>query len=132
MPRRRSAGGAPMRALAAVLAAWLLLGHGAVANGQEPVSESSRYVRVGWTLEPTRRDYSTLCGSVYHLPARHVELLIETRDAAGNAPRSRVLHSVNDVPPGGRRIFCLPEPAGTTVERVTVRAIEWGFHREAP
>ena len=108
-----------MRALAAVLAAWLLLGHGAVANGQGPVSESSRYVRVGWALEPTRRDYSTLCGSVYndyHLPARHVELLIETRD----------------MPPGGRRIFCLPEPAGTTVERVTVREIEWGFHREAP
>jgi hypothetical protein len=106
-----------------------------MTSGQGPGSEAARYIRVEWAVERTRGALWTLCGSVYngyHLPARHVELLVETLDAAGTAPRARVVHSVNDVPTGGRRIFCLPQPVGTTVERVSVRGIEWGFQPESP
>ena len=123
---------------AVVLAAVLLVmlpGYGAIASGQGLASEATRYIRIEWALERTKGELWALCGSVYndyHLPARHVELLVEVLDAAGTAPRSRVVHSVNGVPTGGRRIFCLPQAAGTTVERVSVQAIEWGFHPEAP
>ncbi len=128
---RRADSGASVRVLAGALAVWLLLGHAVVAGGQGLTSEADRHVRVEWSLERTKRALWALCGSVYndyHIPARHVELLVEAGGASGGPESSRVLHAVNDVPAGSRAIFCLPVPAGTAEYRVTVRGIEWGYH----
>lgn len=76
-----------------------------------------------------KRSPWALCGNVYddyRIPARHVGPLIERLDASG-APTSgsRVFHSVNDVPAGGRAIFCLPVAPGPEAYRITVRGVEW-------
>ena len=133
MPRLPDSG-ARVQSLAGVLAVWLLLGHGAMAVAQSVTTEADRYIRVEWTLDQMKRPPWALCGSVYndyHIPARHVELLIESPGTSGGPKSSRVFHAVNDVPAGSRAIFCLPVPAGATAYEVTVQAVVWGFH-EAP
>ncbi|SRR6266542_5223704 len=129
MKRQRSPGFA--RTSVAAFGVWLLLSHGAVAYAREAGSPSKRDVRVEWTLEPTKRPLWTLCGTVYndhHLPARHVELRVEGPDASANSTSRRGLHSVNDVPAGGRAIFCLPVPAGSGPYRIIVVRVDWGYH----
>ena len=118
----------------AALTIWVLLGQGAVANAQGPSSGLDRDVRVEWTLERTKRPLWALCGSVYNdrpVPARHVELLVESLDASGSSTSGRVLHSFYDVPAGSRSIFCLPVPAGSGPYRVSVQAVDWGY-QQAP
>lgn len=118
-------------AAAGAFALGVLLGPWTLTSGQGVASDPSRYIRVEWAVESSKRGLWALCGSVYndhHIPARHVELLVESREAAGGTPERRTVHWVNDVPAGRRAIFCLPLPAGTTTDRVTVEAVEWGFH----
>lgn len=126
--------GARVQGLAGVLAVWLLLGHGAMAVAQSVTTGTDRYIRVEWALDQMKRPLWALCGSVYneyHIPAQHVELLIESVGTSGGPESSRVFHAVNDVPAGSRAIFCLPVPPGITAYQVTVQAVVWGFH-EAP
>ncbi len=118
----------------AVLTMWLVSGEGAVANAQGLSAGPNRDIRVDWALERTKRPLWTLCGNVYNdrpVSARHVELLVERLDASGSSASSRALHSITDVPAGGRSIFCLPVPAGSGPYRISVQAVDWGY-QQAP
>jgi hypothetical protein len=116
--------------IVAVATTGLLLGAGAIVAGQEMGTEQIGRLRVQWELESTRGAWRNFCGRVYNdreVPARHVVILFEGFDGAGQQVSRRFGEVIGDVPSSGYAIFCLMVPAKGTTYRVTVPSVEWGL-----
>jgi hypothetical protein len=116
--------------IVAMATTGLVLGAGAIAVGQEMGNEQIGRLRVQWELEAARGAWRNFCGRVYNdreVPARHVVILFEGFDGAGQQVSRRFGEVIGDVPASGYAIFCLMVPAKGTAYRVTVPAVEWGL-----
>jgi hypothetical protein len=116
--------------IVAMATTGLVLGAGTIAAGQEMGNEQIGRLRVQWELEAGRGAWRNFCGRVYNdreVPARHVVILFEGFDGAGQQVSRRFGEVIGDVPASGYAIFCLMVPAKGTTYRVTVPAVEWGL-----
>jgi hypothetical protein len=116
--------------IVAMATTGLVLGAEAIAAGQEMGTAQAANLRVQWELEAGRGAWRNFCGRVYNdreVPARHVVILFEGFDGAGQQVSRRFGEVIGDVPASGYSIFCLMVPAKGTTYRVTVPAVEWGF-----
>lgn len=114
-----------MAAMGVTLGAWW-----SIAAGQEKGSEQFAKLRVQWELETTRGAWRNFCGRVYNdreVPARHVVILFEGFDSAGQEVSRRFGEVIGDVPASGYSIFCLMVPAKGSTYRVTIPSVEWGY-----
>jgi len=112
----------------ASIGALVLSADAAVA--QEKGSAAAPYLRVDWELESGRGQWRNFCGRVYNdrqVPARHVIILFEGFDGAGQQVSRRFGEVIGEVPSNGYSIFCLLVPSKGTTYRVTVPAVDWGF-----